>query len=107
MFQVCFGDVPTSQKAEVQHLLKLIQKTTCILERNGDLHKGSEVYSHVMKKYDYFREDIHSTEDFIRLSATKSTFSGMYYKVSCDEKTWIKTGDWLLKELHIFRNTNR
>ena len=55
-------------------------------------------------KYDYFKDDIKSSEDFIKYSATKSTMSGDYYKVTCPEKKTIKTKDWLLLELKQFRD---
>ncbi len=46
--------------------------------------------SHIEKKYNYYRDDIHNTEDFIKLSATKSTMSGGYYTVKCQGKKRLK-----------------
>ena len=54
-------------------------------------------------KYDYFRDDIKSTEEFIEYSASKSTMSGEYYTVTCPGFETIKTQDWLLAELKKYR----
>ncbi len=70
----------------------------------GTRHPAAEGVSHIEKKYNYFRDDIESTEDFIKYSATKSTMSGDYYTVSCPGKKTIKTKDWLLSELQRFRS---
>lgn len=100
---VSFADISNTQEGEIQHLLNQIKQTSCIIERNGNLHKGKEVYSHVLKKFNYYQDQIQSTEDFIALSASKSTFSGKNYKISCDQKNWKNTKDWLLEELNLFR----
>ena len=62
---------------------------------------------HIEKKYDYFRDDITSTEEFIEYSATKSTMSGDFYMVSCPGKEAIRTQDWLMDELKRFRREKK
>lgn len=98
------ADVPPEQKDEVAHLLHFVKNSECVLERNGKEHKAEKAVSHIQKKYDYFRDDIESTEDFILYSATKSTMSGRYYTVTCPGKESIKTQDWLLGELKRYRS---
>ena len=93
------SDVSNSQKGEVNHLLKYIRDTNCAIERNGKLHKGSEAVRHVKEKYDYYKNRIMTTEDFIKYAATKSLMSGRYYLVKCRNRSSIKTRDWLLQEL--------
>ena len=97
------SDVPDPQRKEVAHLLEFLRNTTCAVERNGKSHNGENAYSHVQKKYDYFRDDIKTTEQFIEYSATKSTLSGRYYMVICEEQAPIRTQDWLLRELDCYR----
>ena len=75
----------------------------CSIERNGKKYAGNDAYSHIMKKYDYFRDRIETSEDFIELSATKSTMSAKYYLVFCDGNPPMRTKDWLLEELREFR----
>ena len=97
------ADVPPEQKAEVDYLLEYVSKSGCEMNRNGSRHKGEAAVSHIQKKYDYFRDDIKSTEDFIEYSATKSTMSGKYYMVECEGQESMKTQDWLLDALQVYR----
>ena len=100
---VSYADVPPGQVAEVQHLLAFVAGSNCKLERNGSLHDGKEAVAHIKKKYDYFRDEINTTEDFIAYSATKSTLSGRRYHVQCPGKAVLESRDWLLNELHRYR----
>ena len=103
MSEVVFADVPPDQLAEVDHLLAYVKNSGCMISRNGSEHPAVEGVGHIENKYDYFRDDIKSTADFIEYSATKSTMSGEYYTVVCPGKKTIKTRDWLLAELKRFR----
>lgn len=97
------ADVPPKQEKEVAHLLNFIEHSNCIINRNGNEYPAIRANAHIESKYDYFRDDIKNTEDFILLSATKSTMSGKFYIVSCPGEKTIKTQDWLLHELKRFR----
>ena len=102
---VAASDVPETQQAEVAHLLRFVKSTTCSIERNGQRHDGKAAYSHILTKYDHFRDRIRSTEDFIAFSATKSTLTGKYYVVFCGTDAPQRTEDWLRQELSNFRKT--
>ncbi len=99
-----FADVPAEQLKEVSHLIAFVKNSPCIFNRNGAKYPGIESVEHIQRKYDYFRDDIASTEDFIKYSATKSTMSGKYYTVTCPDHQTIKSQDWLLNELKLFRS---
>lgn len=88
---------------EIQHLLAFVQNTDCQYERNGTYHSGQDAVAHIQKKYDYYEDEIETTEDFIRLSASKSTMSGNPYYVHCPNKKAITSQQWLLTELKQFR----
>jgi len=100
---IAVADVPANQVIEVNHLLAFVKESGCIINRNGTDHPAVKGISHIEKKYDYFRDDITSTEEFIEYSATKSTMSGDFYMVSCPGKESIRTQDWLMAELKRFR----
>ena len=102
--QAVFADVPYNQIKEVEHLLAFVKNSGCTINRNGTDHLAKKGVSHIENKYDYFRDDIQNTEDFIEYSATKSTMSGDYYMVTCPGKKTIKTQDWLLTELKKYRS---
>lgn len=97
------ADVPDEQIKEVTHLLDFIKNSHCHFNRNGSTHLAKETIKHIEKKYQYFRDDIENSEDFIKYSATKSTMSGRYYTVTCPGQQTIRSRDWLLKELEHFR----
>lgn len=101
-----WADVPPGQAKEVEHLLDFVQNGQCIINRNGTDYPAEKGVAHIQKKYDYFRDDIQSAEDFIEYSATRSTISGKYYTVTCPGKESIRTQDWLLEELKRFRLAN-
>ena len=100
---VIFADVPAEQIREVEHLLNFVKHSNCMINRNGSIHPAEKGVAHIKRKYEYFRDDIKNTEDFIKFSATKSTMSGKFYTVNCPGKKTIKTRDWLLDELKRFR----
>lgn len=93
-----------SLHAEIQHLLNFVASTECQYERNGSFHNGEEAVEHINKKYAYYEDDIKTAEDFIKYSATKSMLSGKFYKVHCHNAVPIKSQNWLLNELHSFRD---
>lgn len=96
-------NVFASTQDEIAHLLKFVETTECKYERNGTLHTGAEAVEHINKKYQYYADDIKSTEDFIKYSATKSKMSGKYYKIHCVNKAVVKSQEWLLIELKAYR----
>jgi len=89
--------------SEIKHLLEYVKQTDCQFERNGKSYNGNEATGHIKKKYDYHINDIDSAEKFIELSATKSMMSGIFYMIVCKDKPKIKSRDWLLQELTIYR----
>ena len=97
------ADVPPESQHEVQHLINFVSNSPCQIVRNGSAHDGPEAIKHIQKKYKYFKDEIRTTEQFIKYSATKSTMSGSYYLVKCKGQSSVKTRDWLLQELKEYR----
>lgn len=58
------------------------------MERNGSKHDAQEAVEHLQKKYNYYRNDIQTTEDFIERSANRSPLSGRAYKLLCPGKAY-------------------
>jgi hypothetical protein len=94
-----------STQNEIAHLLNFIASTDCVFERNSSLYKHREAVDHIHKKYQYFAGKIKSAEDFINLSATKSSISGKYYKIHCNNQSPINSQAWLLTELKAQRDS--
>ena len=95
---VTAGVSPVTQ-LEIEHLLNFIRNSSCIIDRNGKTYTAVKAISHIEKKYAYFEDKIETTEDFIDLSASKSTMSGKHYMVRCGDADQIKTREWLMQEL--------
>ena len=91
-----------SMTEEIDHLLGFIATSPCAFIRNDVEYNGEQAVAHIKDKYDYYKSDIHSAEDFIRLAASKSMVSGRPYSVRCDV-TVTPAADWLNKELDAFR----
>ena len=102
LFLLC-NSVRAGTQQEIQHLLSYVAETECKYERNGAFHTGAEAAAHIRKKHDYYREDIKTTEDFIRLSATESRMSQKKYQVHCENSVAVYSSDWLFEELLRFR----
>ncbi len=101
------SDVPDADRHEVLHLLDLLRNSDCAMERNGKRYESEDAYAHVRKKYEYFQDEIRTSEDFIEYSASKSMMSGKYYRVFCKDEPAVLTRNWLLEELRNYRERTR
>ncbi len=101
------SDVPDADRHEVLHLLEYLRNSDCAMERNGKKHDSEDAYSHIKRKYEYFQDEIRTSEDFIEYSASKSTMSGKFYRIFCNNESAVLTRDWLLEELHDYRERPR
>jgi hypothetical protein len=91
-----------SPEAEIDHLLTFIAGSPCTFIRNSVAYDGAQAADHIKDKYEHYREDIRSAEDFIALAASKSAMSGKPYLVQCDAAE-IPAAEWLTQELSAFR----
>lgn len=92
-----------STTAEINYLLQQIELTECTFNRNGSRHQGAEAVAHIQRKYDYYYDDIESAEDFIRLSASKSTVTRRAYTIECSGGEVQSSEQWLLQRLQDYR----
>ena len=100
---IIYSNINKNQQIEINFLLSYVNNSECIFNRNGINYKGSEAVTHIKRKYDYFKNEIKTTEDFIRLAATKSEISGKNYTVKCKNSELQELGKWLLKTLNTLR----
>ena len=83
----------------VGYLLDVVARSDCTFIRNDEPHTGKEAAEHMKAKYDHFKKQIKTPEDFIRLAATKSLMTGKSYLVKRKDGTEIECGEWLGKVL--------
>lgn len=98
-----YSDIDKNQQMEIDFLISYVNNSECIFNRNGIDYKGSEAITHIKRKYDYYKNEIKTTKDFIELAATKSEISGINYTVKCKNSEIQELGKWLLKALSTLR----
>ena len=101
------ADVPSDQKPEVEFLIETVRTTNCTFDRNGKKYNGKKAASHLERKYNYYKDEITSTETFIEYSATKSMLSGADYYIICSGEPPVRSQDWLLEKLSEYRQKNK
>jgi len=72
---------PAEQRLIEQLIHDVGQMRDIVFIRNGSEYSAQEAESHLRDKLEYFKDDIHTAEDFIRLCATRSEMSGSPYKI--------------------------
>lgn len=93
----------TQEQRSINHLLNFVETSQCTFVRNGVDHDSRNAADHIKKKYNYFKNKIHTADDFIALAATKSELSGRPYFVRCEQGKTILSADWLREELEAYR----
>jgi hypothetical protein len=104
---IVFAEISPKGESEINYLIEFVRNSACEIVRNGKYHGAEKAVAHIQKKYDYFKDDITTAEQFIEYSASKSTVSGKYYLVRCGESQPLRTRDWLLNELKRYREIER
>ena len=102
---VARAEPPTNVQIEVNFLLGYLEGSGCEFYRNGTWHDSKAAQAHLRDKYKYLaaRNLFNTTEDFIEMAATKSSFSGQPYKVRCNGGATVTSNQWLRDELARFR----
>ncbi len=86
-------------KERIDSLLKAVEKSDAKFVRNGDEHSGKEAAEHMRRKYDHFKKEIKTTDDFIAKCASKSETSGKPYMIKTADGTTMKSEDWMKARL--------
>ena len=87
----------------IAYLLQHVARSNVIFIRNGVMHRPDKAVAHMRRKYKYFKDDIHTPEDFIRLCATKSTQTGRPYQVKLPDGRLLRCDQWMLSALSQYR----
>ena len=65
----------------IRHLVNYVSGSGLVFVRNSSTYTSGEAAEHMNKKYQHFKADIRTAEDFIELCASKSILSGKPYLV--------------------------
>ncbi len=108
LFAIVIASVSSATAGEsldqtINYLLNYIAESHATFTRNGSTHTPAEAVEHVKAKYEHFKNDIKTPEDFIRLAATKSLLSGKPYTVTPGGGKEERLADWLTAALKAHR----
>src|SRR5437868_1935249 len=84
-----------SLAASIKFLLDYVAKSDATFIRNGQTHTPQEAVNHIKAKYEHFKSEIKTPEDFIRLSASKSLLTGQPYLVRTQDGKEMPLSVWL------------
>ena len=90
-------------ETEINALLEVVAKSGCDFKRNGTLHSSPDAAEHLALKYSRGHRYVETTENFIDRLATKSSWTGRPYTVTCDGVE-TASGTWLHAQLLGMRN---
>ena len=101
---ILFALMPEKARAEsleqtINYLLDYVANSDATFIRNGQTHTPQEAVSHIKAKYEHFKNEIKTPEDFIRLSASKSLLTGQPYLVRTKDGKEIQLSAWLTDAL--------
>ena len=97
-------DVDTENLQQtIQYLLTFVENSRCLFFRNNKAHTAQGAAAHMQRKYEHFKDEIKTPEDFIRLAATKSLMTGELYYVKLPDGKKITSEAWLLQALEDYR----
>ena len=91
----------------IQYLLAFVKSSECLFFRNNKEHTAGEAAAHMQRKYEHFKDEIKTPEDFIRLAATKSLMSGKLYYVRLKDGEKLTSEAWLLQALEAYRQKQK
>src|SRR3954468_2316606 len=90
----------------VDYLIAQVEKADGVkFIRNGDEHTGKEAAEHMRRKYNHFKKEIKTPEDFIEKCAAKSELSGKPYLIRKPDGTTEKCQDWMKSLLEEHRKS--
>jgi len=93
-------------EAVIRYLLRYVKNSELIFIRNNREHTAHEAEDHMRRKYQHFKEQIKTPEDFIQFAGTKSLLSGSPYRVRLKNGTTMLCQKWLEVALEEYRKKN-
>ena len=93
---------------EIRQLLDSLERSGCVVYRNGSWYSASDARAHLERKYRYLLDKgwVDTTEDFIDRAATASSMSGKPYQVQCEGRKQVSSAEWLTTELQRLRRAS-
>jgi hypothetical protein len=97
----------TPSAAEEKLIDSLIQRVSkmdaMVFMRNGNEYNAADAAKHMQAKYDYFKKELVTAEDFIDRCASRSEMTGQAYKVKLTGGAVKDASEFLNNELRALR----
>lgn len=108
IFISIFAHILSAESLEqtIDYLLDYVAKSNATFIRNGETHTPAEAVAHIKAKYEHFKSQIKTPEDFIRLAASKSLLTGRPYLVRTPDGKEMRLEVWLTEALKQYRTEN-
>jgi hypothetical protein len=90
-------------ESTITYLLEYVKNAEVVFIRNDREHMPDEAAANMRRKYEYFKDQIRTPEDFIRLAGTKSLMTGKAYQVRMKDGRTMLTQKWLEDALYKYR----
>jgi hypothetical protein len=87
----------------ISYLLDYVATSNATFIRNGTSHTPAEAAAHIKAKYEHFKPQIKTPEDFIRFSASQSLLTGKAYLVRTPDGKEMRLDAWLTAALEAHR----
>ena len=98
--------IQADSNEEIRHLIQHIGHSDCVFIRNGKDYDAVEAMKHLQRKYDYLKQRISATEDFISTIANRSSMTGEPYRVRCGGRETL-SAEWFTRELTWYRQSRK
>ncbi|WP_260397317.1 DUF5329 domain-containing protein [Variovorax sp. KBW07] len=97
----------TPSATEDKLIATLIQRVSTmsamVFLRNGNEYTSADAAKHMQAKYDYFKKELVTAEDFIERCASRSEMTGQAYRVKLSDGTVKDANAFLNSELRVLR----
>ena len=87
----------------ITYLLAYVKNSDVVFIRNNREHTPDEAAAHMRRKYEHFKDQIKTPEDFILLAGTKSLMTGKAYQIRMKDGKTMLTQKWLEDALEKYR----
>ncbi|MEY2479376.1 MAG: hypothetical protein QOI04_303 [Verrucomicrobiota bacterium] len=87
----------------IAYLFNYIATSKAVFIRNDVAYTPEQALKHIRAKYEHYKTDIKTPEDFIRLCASKSLVTNQWYQVKPPGQPQVLFNDWLRAALKAHR----
>ena len=90
-------------ESTIAYLLAYVKNADVVFIRNNREHTPDEAAAHMRRKYEHFKDQIKTPEDFILLAGSKSLMTGQAYQVRLKDGETMLMQKWLEDALEKYR----